>query len=74
VARLDRDILEGMKRKLLLFTLGSAAVTESLAAASQRRESEAYDLLSRIERSHARAERLYGLAENVLARCEADPA
>jgi hypothetical protein len=45
-------------------------LTKSLVQAAQKRETESNDLLTRIERSHARAEKLYGIAENILERCQ----
>ena len=47
-------------------------LAEAISAAAQRRDAEADDLLSRIERSYARAERLYGIAEAILERCQED--
>lgn len=48
-------------------------LTQRLATARQRRDSQDDDLLAKIENSHARAENLYAIAESVLVKCQQDP-
>ena len=47
-------------------------LTKSLAAAASGRDSESDSLLDRIERSYERAEKLYGIAEGILEKCQDD--